>query len=683
MAESIKLYAVESAGATFHFPDAVNYNKDTYGISYDYRRQSGPYASSGFDSFVLFKLEAVPDYAKAFTIKNGNLFIYLTDGYYRDYSAIFALSVDKLPEDYSLKDVTFNNSQQVIDHNFIGIGNIGSAPGFTNIEIIGTDNACQLVKNGGSVILAAGPPQNEYTYWWYATVVFGPSQPNRPYFVGELESPAITARLYPNSGFLDDKKDIIFSWDWETNALGGPEVFSQGNATLSWRNGEDGVITDINIDASDLSYTVPAGTFPETETLQVMVSVNFSDGNTAASEWSTFTTVDATPSVEIIYPKSIYIDGSIANEFKWDYIISTGASQYGATLQYSDNNGNSWKDLGEVDGSNTFYSVPADALPAGTILWRVQATNSDGILSAWSDTATIVVRNSPPQPVVTVNGDTPRPTVEWQASDQQAFQIKAGDYDSGEIYGANKNFKIPVYLPDGSVQIRVRIQNSFGLWSDWASTIVLIKNRSIGNIHLQATAMKYNVRVSWETYGITVSTVYYIYRDGDLIGKTTDTKFLDHLAFGKHDYQVRGAIGDYYSLSNIASAKLTIKTACIAEYGVWGWLDLPIRRGGMPTLSTQYGSNIVYQHFAGRELPVAEIGDDLDVAWSFSFSALEREVAEKMRRFFRRLVVYKDPRDGVCIGVLGGQQMTSDRYSWDLTYTIQAVDHQEVIEYDI
>ena len=94
---------------------------------------------------------------------------------------------------------------------------------------------------------------------------------------------------------------------------------------------------------------------------------------------------------------------------------------------------------------------------------------------------------------------------------------------------------------------------------------------------------------------------------------------------------------------------------------MWGWLDLPIRRGGMPTLSTQYGSNIVYQHFAGRELPVAEIGDDLDVAWSFSFSALEREVAEKMRRFFRRLVVYKDPRDGVRTGVLGGQQMSWDR----------------------
>lgn len=683
MAESIKLYAVESAGATFHFPDAVNYNKDTYGISYDYRRQSGPYASSGFDSFVLFKLEAVPDYAKVFTIKNGNLFIYLTDGYYRDYSATFALSVDKLPEDYSLKDVTFNNSQQVIDHNFIGIGNIGSAPGFTNIEIIGTDNACQLVKNGGSVILTAGPPQNEYTYWWYATVVSGPSQPNRPYFVGELESPAITARLYPNSGFLDEKKDIIFSWDWETNALGGPEVFTQASATLSWRNGESGEITEIQINSNTLSYSVPANTFPETESLQVMISVTFAQGYTAVSEWATFTTIDVQPSVETIYPKSVYIDGSIINEFRWKYIVSTGSLQYSATLQYSTNNGGSWEQLGSVIGSDTFYNVPADKLPAGTVLWRVQATNSDGDPSEWSTPETIVVRNAPPPPTVTVNGDSPRPTVEWQAADQQAYQIKAGNYDSGELYGTDKSFKIPVYLPDGSIQIQVRIQNSFGLWSDWVSTNVLIKNNSIGTITLQATPKTHNIRLAWETVGIVSNTMYYIYRDGELIGKTNNTSFLDQLAYGKHTYQVRGTIGDYYAMSNEAYARLLIKTACIAEYGVWDWMDLQIRKGSIPNLATQYGGNITFQHFAGRELPVAEIGDELDITWSFSFSALAKETAEKMQKFFRKLVVYKDPRDGVCIGILNSQQMSSNRYSWDFSFAMRAVDNYEVVEYDL
>lgn len=556
MAEnSITLYLKESAGANLAFPDVSNHNPETYGLSFDYRKQSGPYASSGYAALVLFKLDDVPESAKLYTIKEGNLFIYVTDDYFRDYSSLFMLLIDNLPSNYSLENVTFNNSESIIDHNFIGSGNI-NAPGFVNIEISLGDNAYKLVKNGGAVILQAGPPQNEYTYWWYANIVCGPYQANRPYFVGELVVPTITATLYPSDGFIDEKKDTLFSWDWETDALGGPEVFTQASATLSWRNGDSGEITEIQINSNTLSYSVPANTFPETESLQVMISVTFAQGYTAVSEWATFTTIDVQPSVETIYPKSVYIDGSIINEFRWKYIVSTGSLQYSATLQYSTNNGGSWEQLGSVIGSDTFYNVPADTLPAGTVLWRVQATNSDGDPSEWSTPETIVVRNAPPPPTVTVNGDSPRPTVEWQAADQQAYQIKAGNYDSGELYGTDKSFKIPVYLPDGTIQIQVRIQNSFGLWSDWVSTNVLIKNNSIGTITLQANPKTHNIRLAWETVGIVSSTMYYIYRDGELIGKTNNTSFLDQLAYGKHTYQVRGAIGDYYAMSNEAYARL-------------------------------------------------------------------------------------------------------------------------------
>lgn len=564
MAEnSITLYLKESAGAILAFPDVSNHNPETYGLSFDYRKQSGPYASSGYAALVLFKLDDVPESAKLYTIKEGNLFIYVTDDYFRDYSSLFMLLIDNLPSNYSLENVTFNNSESIIDHNFIGSGNI-NAPGFVNIEISLGDNAYKLVKNGGAVILQAGPPQNEYTYWWYANIVCGPYQANRPYFVGELVAPTITAILYPSDGFIDEKKDTLFSWDWETDALGGPEVFTQASATLSWRNGDSGEITEIQINSTTLSYSVPANTFPETESLQVMISVTFAQGYTAVSEWATFTTIDVQPSVETIYPKSVYIDGSIINEFRWKYIVSTGSLQYSATLQYSTNNGDSWEQLGSVIGSDTFYNVPADTLPAGTVLWRVQATNSDEDPSEWSTPETIVVRNAPPPPTVTVNGDSPRPTVEWQAADQQAYQIKAGNYDSGELYGTDKSFKIPVYLPDGTIQIQVRIQNSFGLWSDWVSTNVLIKNNSIGTITLQANPKTHNIRLAWETVGIVSSTMYYIYRDGELIGKTNNTSFLDQLAYGKHTYQVRGAIGDYYAMSNEAYARLLIKTAYIA-----------------------------------------------------------------------------------------------------------------------
>ena len=453
--------------------------------------------------------------------------------------------------------------------------------------------------------------------------------------------------------------------------------------SLQWRDGAEGEITEIEIGSNINQYTFSANTFPNTTSLQWKISISFAEGYTAESDWATLTTIDATPTVEIISPKSVYIDGSIDNIFSWDYDISTGSAQYGAVLQYSDNNGLEWKSLGTVTGASTTYTVPANTLPAGTILWKVQATNSDGGTSEWSEPATVVVRSASPMPVVSVSGSSPRPIISWQALGQQAYQVQAGEYDSGEIYGTNKSYKVPEFLPDGETTIKVRVQNAFGIWSDWASITITIQNQDIGDIVLQANCKIHNIKLTWISSIEAETPIYYIYRDNILVGKTEEMTYIDELAFGVHVYQIRGAAGDYYTMSNQSSAQLKIKTACIAEYGVWDWLDLPIRRGGLPNLSTQYGNNIVYQHFAGRELPVAEIGEELDIVWSFSFSALSKETAEKMRKFFRCLVVYKDPRDGVCIGVLGGQQMVSDRYSWDLTYTIQAVDHHEVVSYDI
>lgn len=672
----ISLYATETAGLLQYMPDSSFYNTDEIGINFN---GTQPINSDAF----LIKFSDIPDDKKKYRCKLGNLRLYVTS-FESNESIIFELEAGYLPENYSIKDRTYRKNNKDISTSFVGSATPTSI-GFLDIPIDATgDNANLIAKNGASVRLfaASGMPGATIAY---VNVGAGNKSENRPFFSAELESPNISVSMSPASGFVDEKQPVTLSWVWDTDALGGPSVFSPKSELIEWRDGDGGEIKTISITEGAISYVVPANTFPHTDNLQVRVTVNFDDGLSSVSNWVSLTTIDVKPSVEILYPKSIFIDGTIENDFIWEYIISTGSKQYAAELQYSTTDGKTWENLGEVLGANTFFNVPAFFLPAGNVLWRVRATNSDGDKSDWSNPVPVVVRSKPKPPSLTVLGDSPRPDVNWQAPDQIAYQIKALDFDSGELYGGGKSYKIPIFLPDGAVEIKVRIQNSWGLWSDWAAATVNIKNKNtgLGDIVAYAACRKYNIRISWKSIGNTEELTYYVYRDGVMIGKGKDSEFFDDLACGVHEYQVLGSYGDYYVMSNKVAARLDIKTACIAEYGVWNWLDLPIRRGGMPTLSTQYGSNIVYQHFAGRELPVAEIGEDLDVAWSFSFSALDREVAEKMRRFFRRLVVYKDPRDGVCIGVLGGQQMVSDRYSWDLTYTIQAVDHQEVIDYDL
>lgn len=509
------------------------------------------------------------------------------------------------------------------------------------------------------------------------------SAANRPYLSVVIDDPNIDIILEPASGFVDEKKQNIFSWEWETDSIGGSDALNANETTLEWKNGSDGEIQTIKIPYGTESYTFPANTFPETSSLLWRVTIDFDEGYQASSAWATLTTIDKKPTVENLSPKSIYIDGSIENKFEWDYVVDTGSAQYGATLEYSADNGLMWEPLGTVSGGNTYYLVPANTLPAGSILWRVKATNSDGVDSEWSENAAIVVRSAPPPPIISVTDVSPRPSIEWQSVGQQAFRVIAGDYDSGDVYGTTKKYKIPHFLPDGKTEIKVRIQNAFGVWSDWATTAITIQNKPVGKIFLKAISRSHNIKLIWESETIEGSPIYYIYRDGKLIGKSAGTSYLDELACGVHEYQVRGAVGDNYSMSNTWAARLDIKTACIAEYGVWNWLELPVVRGRLPSLSTQYTGNVTYLHFAGRALPVAEIGEERDVSWSFAFSTTNRECAEKMASLFARLVVYKDPRDGACVGVLEGQSRQSDRYGWDFSYTIQAVDHKEVVTYDV
>lgn len=670
----VKLYATETATLSQLSPNSSFYNSNPTTLTFN--------GMDSYDSDVLLvKFGDVPEDKKRYRCKSGNLRLYVYS-YESNNSPEFKLTVSVLPSDYSLQGRTYAKDNDGLSSNYVAYATPTSI-GFLDIPVTsGAPNASAIAKNG-TYIRIFSPLDNPGGISSVVSIASGDKDENRPFFLGELESPTISTKLSPRSGFIDEKKPVTLSWTWGTDALGGPSVFQPENEVIEWRNGDNGEIETITISESATSYIIPENTFPETDNLQIRVKVTYDGGISSESEWVSLTTIDKKPAVDNLYPKSIYLDGSIENKFKWDYVVDTGSSQYGATLEYSSDNGLMWETLGSVSGGNTYYSVPANTLPAGSILWRVKATNSDGIDSEWSESAAIVVRSAPMPPIISVTEISPRPLIEWQSEGQQAYQVVVGKYDSGELYGTIKKYKIPEFLPNGKTEIKVRVQNEFGIWSDWASDEITIENKSLGNVFLNASAKTHNIRLTWVADVSAGYPVYYIYRDEILIGKTNETSYIDELAFGIHKYQVRCAINDFYTMSNMVSERLIIKTACIAEYGLWDWIDLPLKRGSMPTLSTIYGCNVVYQHFAGRELPVAEIGDDLDVVWSFSFSALSKDTCKKMSKFFGKIVVYKDPRDGVCVGVLGGQQMVSDRYGWDLTYTIQAVDYKEVIEYDL
>lgn len=507
---------------------------------------------------------------------------------------------------------------------------------------------------------------------------------NKPYLLLSMEDAELTIRPTPATGaYLNRHMAAKLTWALATNAYGGPAAFTQASATVSWRNGASGTISTISVSESEMAAAIPADTFPATAELHWKVSVTFASGETAESKWGTLTTIDSTSSCALVSPVSTFIDGSVVNRFAWDHIIATGTAQSKYDLQCSIDNGATWTDIASaVAAENQYCDVPADTLPAGTLLWRVRTYNADGTAGMWSDSATIVVQAAPAAPLITSVTATPRPEIAWQSSGQQAYQVAAGDYDSGAVFGTVKAHKIPMFLPDGSVSIRVRIQNEFGLWSKWAAVDSIVANAGSGTFTLSATVnANTDVHLTWQGAG--ESACYYVYRDGTLIGKTDETTFTDHLAIGLCSYTVRAVAGDDYILSAPVAVDVACETAVVADVDTFDWRMLPYLRDAEPVIKASATRQVTYQHYSGRRFPLAEIAEYEDETYSFEYSFLDRAEAMAVRGLLGKIVAVKTPHGECYVGVLEAMPYSTDWAATDVAFTVRAVDYKDVIEYEI
>lgn len=507
---------------------------------------------------------------------------------------------------------------------------------------------------------------------------------NKPYLLLSMEEADMILNQTPTTGaYLNRHAVAKLIWTLSTNAYGGAAVFTQASATVSWRNGVSGTISTISVSGSEMSCSIPANTVPSTEELQWKVNVSFASGETAESDWTTLTTIDSISSCALVSPVSTFIDGSVVNRFTWDYIIATGTAQSKYDLQYSTNDGASWTNIASaVESENQYCDVPADTLPAGTVLWRVRTYNADGVEGAWSDSATIIVQAAPAAPLITGVTSTPRPDITWQSIGQQAYQVMVGNYDSGAVFGTMKTHKIPLFLPNGSASIRVRIQNEFGLWSAWAVVDIIVTNAGSGAVELSATVnSNTDVHLNWKAIG--EDTWYYVYRDGILIGKTDGTTLADHLAAGHCSYTVRAVMGDDYVLSAPVAVNVSCYTAVIADIDTFVWHELPYLRDEEPVVNVTATRQIAYQHYSGRRLPVAEISEYEDETYSFEYSFFDRAEALTVRALLGKVVALKTPYGECYVGVLESTPHSTDWAGTDVSFSMRAVDYEDVIEHEV
>ena len=490
----------------------------------------------------------------------------------------------------------------------------------------------------------------------------------------------------PSSGaFVNRTQKNTFTWDTTDDTDLTQTCFAeikQTSAVFEWRVKNASTSKTISVSGSTTSCTVPANTFPS-GTLEWRVKVTANSGTTTTSAWQEITTTDVTPTAKPVSPSGIVIDATIANRFSWKHIISTGTPQSKADLQWSAD-GTAWNTLATVTGENQYYDVPANKFTSGTKYWRVRTYNTDGTPSEWSDKAEFIAINAPSAPSIVIQSTGPRPRITWQTSEQEAYQLTlSSGYASGTVYGTEKAWRSPVYLADGSYTIRVRVQNKYGMWSEWSAAALPVSHTEGEAITLSVDAA-HEAALTWQTAGS--YDFYMIERDGVAIARTAQKQYVDHTSIDSVAYRVRGcyADSDNYGLSNAVTAEILPDTAMICDLESGTWQRLPLSETILRTNRISRAATISTVHLSGLAYPVAERTEfrDMAVQISCAFTAKNRAAALALEALVGRLVCAKTTQGDMVMGYLAALEKNADAIMSRYSFEIQNIHREEAITLD-
>lgn len=520
-------------------------------------------------------------------------------------------------------------------------------------------------------------------------VFYGEKSTRKPFLTCEYSNDNVGIKadnLSPSAGaFVNRAQKNTFTWDAEDDTDLTQVCFAevkQTSAVFEWRVKNASTSKTISVSGATTACTVPANTFPS-GTLEWRVKVTANSGTTTTSAWQEITTTDVTPTAKPVSPSGIVIDATIVNRFSWKHIISTGTPQSKADLQWSAD-GTTWNTLATVTGENQYYDVPANKFTSGTRYWRVRTYNTDGTPSEWSDKAEFIAINAPSAPSIVIQSTGPRPRITWQTTEQEAYQLTLSNgYASGTVYGTEKAWRSPVYLADGSYTIRVRVQNKYGMWSEWSAAALPVSHTEGEAITLSVDAA-HEAALTWQTAGS--YDFYLIERDGVAIARTTQKQYVDHTSIGSATYRVRGcyADSDNYGVSNSATAEILPETNMICDLETGVWLEMRLSETQLRTNRASFSAGVSTVHLAGLAYPVEERSEQRDRAISVAcaYPHSQRAAALALEALVGRLVCLKDHYGNMAIGTLPSLESNIDEFMRRYAFTVSHTNWEEAITLD-
>jgi hypothetical protein len=434
------------------------------------------------------------------------------------------------------------------------------------------------------------------------------------------------------------------------------------------------------ISSTTISYTAPANTFAAGE-YEYRFTVTDNLGQTAYTAWSSFDTRDTIPVATPLSPDSSLEAGTQAITFRWMHSNESGSAQTKAELQKSAA-ASTWTTLGTVTGAANEYAAPAGTFTSGTWYWRVRTYNLDGAAGEWSTALSFVVVAGPTKPVIVVKDASPRPLINWQTSEQSAYQLQLDDIIDVTEYGSEKTWRCPVYLDDGAHTFCVRSQNSYGLWSEWGNATFTVSHTASGAVVLTVDA-DHRAELSWSYAGSW--TEFVVYRDGVAIAKTTDYSYTDDYSVGTVRYQVRACASDgtyNYSLSNEVTVSVMPETVMLSALGSGKWLFLRLSTAQHRTNTIKASRAFSLTHLSGRKFPEAELTEFCDRSISVSYATDDEAEKTALEALMGSPVCLKTPGGKMVIGILDTLSETESMFYSSYTFAVSQMHYPEEVDLD-
>lgn len=484
----------------------------------------------------------------------------------------------------------------------------------------------------------------------------------------------------PTSGYTPKTSAKTFRWDYSAPSDTVTPVTAV-SYRFAYRKGTSGDYTFVDC-GSNQSYEVPAGTF-DTNTVQWYPEATLSTGQTLVPVNSsgnpvvyTLSTVEPTFTATAVSPSGSFEDGSEPITFTWTASNSAGTVPSGAELQISSDSGSSWTTLGTVTGSALTYTAPANTLPSGQLSWRVRAINGDSVAGAWSGSLDFINVSAPPAPSVSSDA-VPFATISWDAVGQQAAEVTVDGVSYGVRFGAEKSFKLPQPLSDGSHTAAVRIQGAYGLWSQPGILTFTIENQPDGTIALQGV-FGVDADLAWNTSS--AETDFLIYRDGAQIGHTTGTTFADRRSIGPHEWFILLRLADgNYTKSNVVAGAISADSPVIAALTGGPWIRLRLSDDSMAQQNFSFSRVHTIRHFSGSAYPVLELSPYEDVSGAFQCAFADAADARAFEALLGTVVILKH-KDTVLVGGLVTLSKSRNAFYSAYQFTIEQIEVEEIVD---